>query len=629
MARRPVAHLRPVFMLALSAGLASATLAPARATTLDDTTVVRPLAWAETRPVPHARDAADTPDIWVHPTDPARSLVVGTDKRGALMVYDLGGEQRQVVSDGSRPNDVGVLYGFQFRGGLVDIALAACRGPNAMGVKVWMFDPASDTLTDITEGNAIPVFGGGIPYGSCVYRSPRDRRCYFFVTSKEGMVEQYLMKETPDGRVTGERVRSFTLSSMSEGCVADCELGDYYVSEEHVGIWKFGAEPDADTTGKLIARVGEHGLTADVEGLALYYANGGRGYLIASSQGSSTFNVYDRGRANEYVLTIDPQAGRIGDVEHTDGIGVTNCPTGADFAHGLFVAQDGENKPDHQNFKYYRWEDIAGSRLLVDTQWSPRGAEASPSIAAQDPPRHRIGSNEPLLETESAHLAPPGTLTLSAGLQREVAVHRTQAEVPFSLEYAASRRLELVVEPVVYSQLSADAQTRESGIGDVELTAIVAALPKTAWNTAVAVAMEAKVPTATGEVLGSGKADYSMSLVLSRKDPMLDSHVNLGYTIVGSPDGVETRNVFNFGAAAVHAFSRFDLVAELYGHTAALAGADPGTGAALLPDLAAEQLVGTLGCRYRIGNLGAISLGLSYDNNSAFAVRPGFSVRLR
>ena len=629
MARRPVAHVRPVFMLALSASLASATLDPARATTLDDTTVVRPLARVETRPVPHPRDAADTPDIWVHPTEPTRSLVVGTDKRGALLVYDLGGEQRQVVSDGSRPNDVGVLYGFRFRGALVDIALAACRAPDAMGVKVWMFDPVGDTLTDITEGNVIPVFEGGFPYGSCVYRSPRDGKCYFFVTNKEGMVEQYLMKETPDGRVTGERVRWFTLSSMSEGCVADCELGDLYVSEERAGIWKFAAEPDADTTGRLIARVGEHGLTADVEGLALYYASGGRGYLIASSQGSSTFNVYDRKGANDYVLTIDPEAGGIGDVEHTDGIGVTNCPTSADFAHGLFVAQDGENKPEHQNFKYYRWEDIAGSRLVVDTGWSPRGAEPSPAIATLGPERHRDGSNEPLLETESAHLAPPGALTLSVGLEREAALHRTQADVPFSLDYAVTRRIELVMEPVVYSRLRVGERTLESGFGDLELTGIVAPLSRPLGNTAAAVAMEVKVPTASDPAIGSGKVDYTMAIVLSRKDGRFDSHLNLGYTIVGPPAGIEVQNVLSFAVATVRAFSRLDLVAELYGHTAALAGADPGTAAALLPDLAAEELVGTLGCRYRIGERGALSLGVSYDNDHAFSVRPGFTLRLR
>lgn len=631
MARRIVTRMRPLLTVALVAGLADSTSWPAFASALDDTTVVRPFARAETRPVPHIRDAADTPDIWVHPNEPGKSLVVATDKRGALMVYDLTGKQRQAVSDGSCPNDVAVLYGFKLGGQLVDIALAACRAPNGMGVKVWKFDPATDSLADITEGNVIPVFGGGIPYGSCVYRSPRDGRCYFFVTNKQGKIEQYRMEETPGGRVTGVRVRAFALSSISEGCVADNELGDVYISEERVGIWKFGAEPDAGSSGHLIASVGEHGLTADVEGLTLYYAGGGRGYLIASSQGSSTFNVYDRRAPNAYVLTIDPQAGDIGDVEGTDGIAVTSCPTSPEFPMGLFVAQDGKNKPHNQNFKYYGWEDIAGSRLIVDTHWSPRAVETL-QVAAREPARQRIGSNEPLLEAESAHLAPSGALTLSVGLEREVAVHRTQSQVPFAVEYAANRRLELVAEPVVYSGLRTGARTLEPGIGDVELSAIVAPFAQAAGNMAVAVAMGVKVPMESEEDLGSGKADYSMALVLSRKDAGLDSHLNLGYTIVGPPDGTRTRNVLSFAVAAVHAFSRFDLVAELYGHTPGLVSRDPqqaGAGSARPPGMAGEELVGTLGWRYRIGDRGAISLGLSYDNDHAFSARPGLSLRLR
>ena len=630
MARLPVAHVRPVLWFALMIGLPGVTFRLAHASTPDDTTVVRPYARIETEPVPHIRDAADTPDIWVHPTDPAKSLVVGTDKRGGLMVYDLAGAQRQIVSRGSCPNDVSVLYGFQFGGKLVDVALASCRAPDALGVKVWLIDPAADTLTDITEGNVIPVFGGGIPYGSCVYRSPRDARCYFFVTTKEGNVEQYLMKETPDGKVTGERVRAFKLGSISEGCVADNELGYYYLSEERVGIWKFGAEPDAGTNGRLIARAGEHALTPDVEGLTMYYATGGRGYLIASSQGSSTFNVYDRQGDNPYVLTIDPEAGAIGDVEHTDGIAVTNCPTSANFAQGLFVAQDGNNKPRNQNFKYYRWEDIAGSRLIIDTHWSPRAAEASPPLAARDPAAPRGPSNEPLLETESAHLAPPGALTLSVGLEREVALHRSQSNVPFALEYSVNRRLGLVVEPVVYSRLRVGKRTIQSGTGDVEVGAILLPLPRPIGNTTVAVATEVKLPSAADEALGTGRSDVSMSLVLSRKDAKFDSHLNLGYTIVGAPPGLATDNVLSFGVATVRAFTRFDLVAEVFGHTPALTdGPSPGAGTTLLADLAAGQLAGTLGLRYRIGDHSAISFGLSYDNDHVFSAQPGLTFRLR
>ena len=178
--------------------------------------------------------------------------------------------------------------------------------------------------------------------------------------------------DTGGGKINGALVRTLKLSSLAEGCLADDELGFLYLAEETKGIWKFDAEPDADNEGKLVARVGENGLTAHVEGLTIYYAAQGHGYLIASSQGNNTFKVYERTGENRYVLTIDPKDGRIDDVSDTDGICVTSCPTSPRFAKGVFVVQDGTNAGGNQNFKLYAWEDIAGTKLLIDTSWRPR-----------------------------------------------------------------------------------------------------------------------------------------------------------------------------------------------------------------------------------------------------------------
>jgi 3-phytase len=140
-----------------------------------------------------------------------------------------------------------------------------------------------------------------------------------------------------------------------------------YVSEVTVGIWKYGAEPVAGSARTVVARVGEHGLQADVEGLTIYYGSGTKGYLIASSQGASTFKVYDREGSNAHVLTIDPGGDSRLDVGESDGIDVTNVATSSRFPPGLFVCQDGRQRGGRQNFKYFAWEDIAGDRLLIDT----------------------------------------------------------------------------------------------------------------------------------------------------------------------------------------------------------------------------------------------------------------------
>jgi len=335
--------------------------------------IVRPEAKLATDPMPHKGDAADDPAVWLHPTDPARSLILGTNKQGALHVCGMDGKERQRASDGCRPNNVDVLYGFRLGDRTVDLAVASTRAPKSTGVKVWRIDPETCTLADATAGGTLRVFGGGTPYGVCTYRSAKTGKAYFFAVDKAGRIEQHELHDAGSGTARSVKVRDLKLSSVLEGCVADDELGFLYVGEEAVGIWKFAAEPDGGDRPTRVAKVGEHGLTRDVEGLALYCAAGGKGYLIASSQGSDTFIVYTREGDNRYVLTIDPKEGRIDDVSDTDGIAVTNRPTTAQFPAGFLIVQDGRHRDGNQNFKLYDWRDIAGSRLLVDTEWSPRG----------------------------------------------------------------------------------------------------------------------------------------------------------------------------------------------------------------------------------------------------------------
>ena len=620
------------------------------------TTIVRPLAGVETEPIPHSRNAA--PAIWVHPTDPEKSLILGADTHGGLLVYNLDGRQLGLVSDGSRPNHVDVLNDFSLGGRSVDLAVAGCRSDSAPGVKAWVIDPITATLSDATAGGVIPVLEGAPPYGSCVYRSARDGKGYFFVTSVQGQVEQYMLQDAGAGKITAARVRAFKVGSSCEGCVCD-ELGYFYLSEDRVGIWKFAAEPDSRDPGTLVAKAGENGLVPNVKGLALYSATGGRGYLIASSQGSSTFNVYAREGDNRYVLTVDPQADGIGDVERRDAIAVTSCPTSPRFAKGLFVAQDAKNRPNNQNFKLYSWEDLAGTRLLVDTQWSPRvkaqqtappsaavalGKASDESRRGASPQAQTLDHERPAsggqpngwavesqpLEAETARMAEPGTVRLEAGFERQAASHRAEYNVPFALDYVASRRVELRLEPILYSHSPRSNRTSANGLGDLEMSATALAWPERGWTPGVAVAAEVKLPTARSRLIGSGKADYTGDMILSKCVAGFDIHTNLGYTLVGRPAGVRTRNVYSYALATERKFARFDAVAELTGHTPVLAN-PAASDAALerLPDIAGEELVGTLGGRYYLSDRVVLSGGVSYDSDHAVQIHPGLSIKFR
>ena len=72
---------------------------------------------------------------------------------------------------------------------------------------------------------------------------------------------------------------------------------------------------------------------------------------MASSQGDSTFVIYDRS-TGAYIKSFKVMtAGSIDGVTGTDGIDVTASPLGAAFPSGVFIAQDGVNSGGNQNFK--------------------------------------------------------------------------------------------------------------------------------------------------------------------------------------------------------------------------------------------------------------------------------------
>src|SRR3546814_7187788 len=85
-----------------------------------------PLARAsvETVPVETGGDAADDPAIWIDPADPARSVVIGTQKKSGLYVYGLDGQMIQYLPDG-RMNNVDLRDGFRLGGRDVTLVAAS------------------------------------------------------------------------------------------------------------------------------------------------------------------------------------------------------------------------------------------------------------------------------------------------------------------------------------------------------------------------------------------------------------------------------------------------------------------------------------------------------------------------
>ncbi|MDA7026467.1 phytase [Bacillus sp. CLL-7-23] len=339
-------------------------------------------AHAETEPVETADDAADDPAIWVNPKNPEESKLITTNKKSGLIVYDLNGKQLNSYPFG-KLNNVDLRYNFPLDGKKVDIVGASNRSDGKNTVELYAFDGYSNKLKDIVNPNRPIKTNIQEVYGFSLYHSQKTGKFYAMVTGKNGEFEQYELFDNGQGQVEGKRVRAFKMGSQTEGTVADDEYGTMFIAEEEVGIWKFSAEPDGGSKGKIIDRAGGGHLTADIEGLTMYYGEDGEGYLIASSQGDSRFVMYDREDDHEYVGSFTIEDGKhIDGTSHSDGIDVIGFGLGKKYPHGIFVAQDDENIDDgkvaNQNFKITSWEEIADEldeKPDLDDQVNPRELE--------------------------------------------------------------------------------------------------------------------------------------------------------------------------------------------------------------------------------------------------------------
>jgi len=314
----------------------------------------------ETAPVETGGDAADDPAIWIDPADPARSVVIGTQKKSGLYVYDLDGKVIQFLPDG-RMNNVDLRSGFRLGGR--DVTLVTASNRTTKGISIYALDSATRKLTDVADG--LQDTGFDDPYGLCMYRSTRSGKTFVFVNQADGKMRQWELVASRAGKVRAKLMRDLPFATQVEGCVADDATGILYVGEEDVGIWREGAEPRGGPPRTVLATVADNpALEDDVEGMSLYAKPDGTGYLVVSSQGNDSYAIFRREGDNAYVgsfrIGADMAAG-IDGVSETDGLDVTSMAAGPAFPEGLMVAQDGRNvsPPENQNFKLVSWTRIA------------------------------------------------------------------------------------------------------------------------------------------------------------------------------------------------------------------------------------------------------------------------------
>jgi 3-phytase len=317
-------------------------------------------------------DDPDDPAIWVHPADPSRSLILGTNKvaapRGALVVFGLDGRIRQTIDGLDRPNNVDTEYGLSLSGRTVDIAVATERHRSRL--RIFRIDGDAARLEELPPLGGVPVFEGrqgdeAAPMGIALYRRPRDGVIFAVVGRKsgprQGYLWQYRLEDDGSGGVRAVKVREFGRFSGRgeiEAIAVDDELGYVYYADEGDGIHKWHADPDHPDAGRELAHFGRQGFLADREGIAVYARSDKTGYIVCTDQieGNSRYLIFRReGRAgaphdhSEMLKVVS------GGADSTDGIEITSAALGESFPHGLLVAMNSKGR----NFLVYRWDDIA------------------------------------------------------------------------------------------------------------------------------------------------------------------------------------------------------------------------------------------------------------------------------
>jgi hypothetical protein len=232
-----------------------------------------------------------------------------------------------------------------------------------------------------------------------------------------------------------------------------------------------------------------------------------------------------------------------------------------------------------------------------------------------------------VLETEESKPLAPGVLHVGAGLEFQTSKEGTETALPLAWEYGLSNRMRLLLEPVCFTGIRPKAGTRATGVGDLEVTLFYQLMQERSVAPAITISAEMKFPTARNRLIGTGKTDFTPYFIASKKTGRFFSSVNLSYTFIGKPQGVEASNLFNYAFGTIFAASsKSILFGEVYGNTSSLGEGETPEGTtvnASTAELSGGETVGAVGYGYYARKNVLLSLGVSYDNNHAFLFRPG------
>jgi 3-phytase len=314
---------------------------------------------SETDPVKSfpGEDVAGDPAIWLNPNDPEKSLIIGTNKKSGIEVYDLEGTTIQIINAGIF-NDVDLRDGFWF----MDKAVTLLAGSNCNNNSITMFyiDPDKGLISDSICN--IPSQMDTI-FGLCMYKDLKTLRYYVFVNGKGGQVEQWEIR-SKNQEIDAELMRTIKAERQTESMVADDANGRLYLGVEEEGIFSIEADPGKTPLFRKIAGSDTDNphIKYDIEGLALFEYHE-ETFLVASIQGNFSYAIFETGKHERYLTSFVIEDGIVDGAEETEGIEIYPFPISVKYPEGLMVVQDGYNFSgetlENQNFKLVPLDEVS------------------------------------------------------------------------------------------------------------------------------------------------------------------------------------------------------------------------------------------------------------------------------
>ncbi len=180
-----------------------------------------------------------------------------------------------------------------------------------------------------------------------------------------------------------------------------------------------------------------------------------------------------------------------------------------------------------------------------------------------------------VLETEESKPLLPQQFEVGTGLEFQTSQEGTETALPLAIEYGLSKKFTLLIEPVGFTKILPKQGPHAQGIGDLEITLFYQICSEEKVLPSISISGEIKIPTAKNTLIGTGKTDYTPFLIMSKTTGKFFTSVNLSYTILGKPLGVDVSNLFNYSIGTIfNAGLKSIFFAEVYGNTSAVGGSE-------------------------------------------------------